>query len=59
MKALLAVLMWLAVRPTTFQQRWVALPPAMSVQTFNAADGSPEYLSMELGGTNGQGREVD
>jgi hypothetical protein len=35
----IAVLVWLAMpRPSPFEKRWpVALPPAMSLQTFNAA----------------------
>ena len=45
MKALLtcwltaiAVLVWLALQPITFDKRWpTALPPAISLQTFNTA----------------------
>jgi hypothetical protein len=45
--AAIAVLVWLAIpRPSTFERRWpIALPPAMSLQTFNAARKAAERPS--------------
>jgi hypothetical protein len=46
----IATLVWLAIpRPSTFEKRWpIALPPAMSLQTFNAArkaSGRPSFCT--------------